>query len=66
MKAGIGGIAGIGEPGKPVLNSTVDSGKAGIVVYVGTNIMAAVSEMGIRVTTYPISTTIDFEELKKL
>lgn len=66
VKAGIGGIAGIGEPGKPVLNSAVEAGKAGIVIYAGTNIIAAVSEMGIKVTTYPISTTIDFEELKKL
>lgn len=66
VKAGIGGIAGIGEPGKPVLNSAVEAGKAGIVIYAGTNIIAAVSEMGIRVTTYPISTTIDFEELEKL
>lgn len=66
VKARIGGIAGIGEPGKPVLNSAVDTGKAGIVIYAGTNIIAAVSEMGIKVTTYPISTTIDFEDLKKL
>ncbi len=66
VKARIGGIAEIGEPGKPVLNSAVDAGKAGIVVYAGTNIMAAVSETGIKVTTYPISTTIDFKELKKL
>lgn len=66
VKARIGSIAGIGEPGNPVLNSAVDAGKAGIVIYEGTNIIAAVSEMGIRVITYPISTTIDFKELKKL
>ncbi|VVB87705.1 Global nitrogen regulator NrpRI [uncultured archaeon] len=65
-KARIGGIAKIGEPGKPVFNAAVDSGKAGIVVYAGTNIMAAVSEMGIKVTTYPISSIIDFSGLKKL
>jgi repressor of nif and glnA expression len=66
VKARIGGIAEFGELGKQVLNSAVDAGKAGIVVYAGTNIMAAVSEMGIKVTTYPISTIIDFKELKKL
>lgn len=66
VKARIGGIAEIGKPGKSVLNAAVDAGKVGIVVYAGTNIMAAVSEMGIKVTTYPISSTIDFKELKKL
>ncbi|VVB90475.1 Global nitrogen regulator NrpRI [uncultured archaeon] len=65
-KARIGGVAEIGNLGKPVLNAAVDAGKVGIVVYAGTNIMAAVSEMGIKVATYPISTTIDFKELKKL
>lgn len=65
-KARIGGIAEIGRPGKSVLNAAVDSGKVGIVVYAGTNIMAAVSETGIKVTTYPISDVIDFKELKKL
>jgi repressor of nif and glnA expression len=64
--ARIGGIAEIGKPGKSVLNAAVDSGKVGIVVYAGTNIMAAVSESGIKVTTYPISTVIEFKELKKL
>ncbi len=66
VKAKIGSIAEIGEPGKSVLNATIDAGKVGIVVYAGTNIMAAVSEMGIKVATYPISTTIDFNELEKL
>ncbi len=66
VKARIGGIAEIGKPGKSVLNVAVDSGKVGIVVYAGSNIMAAISEMGIKVTTYPMSTTIDFKELKKM
>lgn len=66
VKTRIGGIAEIGKPGKSVLNAAVDSGKVGIAVYAGTNIMAAVSEMGIKVTAYPISTTIDFKELKKM
>ncbi|MCE8425759.1 MAG: DUF128 domain-containing protein [Candidatus Methanoperedens sp.] len=65
-KARIEGIAEIGKPGKSVLNAAVDAGKVGIVVFAGTNIMAAVSEMGIKVTTYPVSTTIDFKELKKM
>ncbi len=66
VDARIGGIAEIGEPGKSVLNVAVDPGKVGVVVYAGTNMMAAVSEMGIRVTTYPISTVIDFKDLEKL
>lgn len=65
-KARLGGIARIGAPGESVLNSVVGAGKAGIVVYAGTNVMAAVSEMGIKVATYPISAVIDFGELKEL
>jgi repressor of nif and glnA expression len=49
-----------------VLNAVIDAGKIGIVIYAGTNIMAAVSEMGIKVATYPISTVIDFRELNEM
>ncbi len=66
MDAMIGSIVEIGKPGKSVLGAPVDAGKAGVVVYAGTNAMAAVEESGIDVTTYPISTIIDFRELKKL
>lgn len=66
MSIGISDVTEIGEPGKSVLNAPVDSGKIGVVVYAGTNIMAAVEESGINVTTYPISTIMDFKELKKL
>jgi repressor of nif and glnA expression len=62
----IGGITEIGKPGKSVLDAPVDNGKVGIVVYAGVNAMAAVEEMGIKVNTYPISTIVDFKELKKL
>ncbi len=64
--ARIGGITEIGKPGKPVLDAPVDNGKVGIVVYAGVNAMAAVEETGIKVNTYPISTIVDFKELKKL
>ncbi len=66
MDARIGGIVEIGEPGKSVLNAPVVTGKVGVVVYAGTNAMAAVEESGIDVITYPISTIMDFKELKKL
>ena len=49
-----------------MLNSVVGAGKSGIVVYAGANVMAAVSEMGIKAATYPISAVIDFRELKEL
>jgi len=42
MSKGITDITQIGEPGKSVLSAPVDSGKVGVVVYAGTNIMAAV------------------------
>jgi repressor of nif and glnA expression len=64
--ARIGGIAEIGKPGKSVFNVAAEAGKVGIVVYAGTNIMAAVSEMAINVTIYPISSIIDFKEMKQL
>lgn len=66
MDIGIGGIAEIGKPGKPVLNASVESGRVGVVAYAGVNGMAAVEEMGINVDTHPISTILDFRELKKL
>ena len=66
MSTGITNITEIGEPGKSVLNAPVDSGKVGVVVYAGTNIMAAVEESGINVKTFPISTIMDFKELKTL
>ncbi len=61
-----GSIAEIGGPGKSVLDAPVDTGKVGVVVYAGTNAMAAVEESGIDVVTYPISTVVDFKELRKL
>ena len=66
MSAGIASITEIGKPGKSALNAPVDAGKVGVVVYAGTNIMAAVEETGIKVDTHPISTFIDFKDLKKL
>jgi len=66
MSMGIADVTKVGESGKSVLNAPVDSGKVGVVVYAGTNIMAAVEESGINVDTYPISTIMDFKVLKKL
>lgn len=66
MSMGIAQITEIGEPGRSVLDAPVDSGKVGVVVYAGTNIMAAVEESGINVATFPISTIMDFKELKTL
>ena len=66
MSMGIVQITEIGEPGHSVLDAPVDSGKVGVVVYAGTNIMAAVEESGINVTTFPISTIMDFKELKRI
>lgn len=63
---GISNVVQIGKPGKSVLDAPVETGKVGVVVYAGTNIMAAVEESGINVTTYPISTIMDFKEMKKL
>ncbi len=66
LDARLGSIAEIGMPGKYVLNAPIDASKMGVVVYAGTNAMAAVEEMGIKVNTYPISTVLEFRELKKL
>jgi repressor of nif and glnA expression len=66
MSMGIADVTEVGESGKSVLNAPVEAGKVGVVVYAGTNIMAAVEESGIYVDTYPISTIMDFKDLKKL
>jgi repressor of nif and glnA expression len=66
MSMGIADVTQVGESGKSVLNAPVDPGKVGVVVYAGTNIMAAVEESGINVDNYPISTIMDFKDLKKL
>jgi len=66
MSTGIAEITEVGKPGHSVLDAPVDSGKVGVVVYAGTNIMAAVEESGINVTTFPISTIMDFKELKRI
>lgn len=66
MDMNLGGIAEMGESGKPVLNAPVDTGRVGIVAYAGVNGMAAVREAGISVDTHPISTIVDFRELKVL
>ncbi len=59
-------IGGVAEIGKPVLDAPVDNGKVGIAVYAGVNAMAAVNEKGIDVSTYPISSTMEFSKMKKL
>ncbi len=66
MELEIGSVAEIGMSGKPVLNAPIDAGKVGIVVYAGVNSMAAVEESGINVATHPISTIVDFREMRKL
>ena len=66
MDLRIGSIAEIGKPGKLVLNAPVEAGRVGIAAYAGVNGMAAVEEMGIWVDTHPISTIVDFRDLKKL
>lgn len=66
MDLRIGSIAEIGKPGKAVLNAPVDAGRVGVAAYAGVNGMAAVEEMGISVDTHPISTIVDFRDLKKL
>jgi repressor of nif and glnA expression len=66
MDVRIGSIAEIGKPGKSVFDAPVETGKVGVAAYAGVNAVAAVEEMGIRIETYPVSTIIDFNELKKL
>jgi len=66
MELELGSVVEIGEPGKAMLNAPIDSGKVGILVYAGVNSMAAVDESGINVVTHPISTIVDFKEMRKL
>lgn len=66
MDSEIGGIAAIGKPGSSILNAPINTGKVGVAVFAGVNTMAAVEETGINVDTHPISTVIDFKEMKKI
>lgn len=62
----IGGYLAIGETGEDVFGMPMERGKAGIPVTVGSNAITAIAEAGIPVKAYPVSTTMDYNIMKKL
>lgn len=65
-KSEIGGYLSIGETGEDVFGVPIERGKTGIPVTVGSNVISAISEAGISLKAYPVSTTMDYNLMKKL
>ncbi len=62
MDTGIINRYEIGDPGSPVLGVPVNSGMTGISVSAGLNAIAAVQEVGIKVTVEPVAAVMDYSE----
>ena len=63
--SGIGGVLNIGDS-DAMVGAPVEEGMAGILVAVGVNLLAAVEEAGIPVTTSPVSTVLEYGDMTKL
>ncbi len=64
--ADIGGVIGHIHAGDTVLSAPISPGKIGIPIYAGVNPLAAVMEKGIEVSTYPVSSMMDYGEMNKI
>ncbi len=64
-EAGIGGLAMMGEVGKPVCEVPVGLNKVGLVLTGGLNPVAAAVEAGIKVANIAMGGLIDYKELKR-
>nr|QNO43826.1 global nitrogen regulator NrpRI [Methanosarcinales archaeon ANME-2c ERB4]QNO44640.1 global nitrogen regulator NrpRI [Methanosarcinales archaeon ANME-2c ERB4] len=64
MDAGIIDRYEIGDPGSPVLGVPVNSGMTGISVSAGLNAIAAVQEVGIKVTVEPVAAVMNYSEFE--
>lgn len=63
--SGIRGVMSIGGS-EDMVGAPVEEGMAGVLVNVGVNLVAAVEEAGIPVTTSPVSMVLDYGEMTKL
>ncbi|KAF5411772.1 MAG: NrpR regulatory domain-containing protein [Euryarchaeota archaeon] len=64
MDAGIINRYEIGDPGSPVLGVPVNSGMTGISVSAGLNAIAAVQEVGLKVTVEPVAAVMNYSEFE--
>ena len=65
-ESNIGGVITIGKSGEEIFGAPVDIGKSGIPVFVGVNAISAIEEAGINVTTYPVSTLMEYRDMSTL
>lgn len=62
----INGLIKLGEPGKSILRAPINPGKIGLSIYAGINSLAAVQESGIDISVHPISSIMNYKDMKKL
>ena len=60
------GAVTIGKDGESLFGAPVEAGKSGLLVFVGVNAIAAVEETGIEVTTYPVSTVLEYSTMSEI
>lgn len=65
-KSDISGAVTIGGDGEAMFGAPVEVGKSGLPVFVGVNAIAAVEETGIEVTTYPVSTVLEYNTMSEI
>ena len=65
-KSDINGAVTIGKDGESLFGAPVEVGKSGLPVFVGINAIAAVEETGIEVTTYPVSTVMEYSTMSEI
>jgi repressor of nif and glnA expression len=65
-RLGISGLVTIGKSSEPLCETPVRSGKFGLVLNDGLNLVAAVAERGIEVENHAVCGTIDFTNMKPL
>ncbi|MGM0770130.1 MAG: DUF128 domain-containing protein [Halobacteriota archaeon] len=63
--SGIRGVLNIGDS-DAMVGAPVEEGMAGVLVAVGVNLLAAVEEAGITVTTSPVSKVLEYGDMTKL
>ncbi|MCG7850064.1 MAG: NrpR regulatory domain-containing protein [ANME-2 cluster archaeon] len=64
--ADIGGVIGHIHAGDTVLSAPITPGRIGIPIYAGVNPLAAVVEKGFEVSTYPVNSIMDYEDMDEI
>lgn len=64
--AGIDGLVEMSEPGEPNMGCPVGAGKVGVAFCGGVNAVVAVEELGIDISTMPISSLQDYSRMREL